>query len=96
MEEWDLSLDEELERRFGVKPSLVSSELYTYFWAMMLFESFRKTIACDMPRLAGEQDIKGKLALIDYELGEIIKELKRKIECCIHSSQKTETNSTNS
>lgn len=95
MEEQDLSLEEELEKRLGTDPKLVSDEVYTYFWAMLLFESFRKTVACDMPRLAGEQDIKGKLALIDYELGEIIKELKRKLEC-IHSKQKNETNSTNS
>lgn len=89
-------MDEELEKRLGTDPKLVSDEVYTYFWAMMLFESFRKTVACDMPRLAGEKDIKGKLALIDYELGEIIKELKRKIECCIHSNQKIETSSMNS
>ena len=96
MEEHDLSLEEALEKRLGTDPKLVSDEVHTYFWAMLLFESFRKTVACDMPRLAGEQDIKGKLALIDYELGEIIKDLKRKIECCTHSKQKTETNSTNS
>lgn len=79
MHEQDIPLSKEIQRILGIDSSSVPSEEYINLMILKRFEMYKKIFDSEMPRLANDENLKGKVALIDFELSEIIKDLRKKV-----------------
>ena len=78
MNEQDVPLSKEIQRILGIDSSSVPSEEYINLMILKRFEMYKKIFDSEVPHLANDE-IKGKVAMIDFELSEIIKDLRKKV-----------------
>lgn len=78
MNEQDIPLSKEIQRMLGIDASSVPSEEYINLMILKRFEMYKKIFDSEVPHLVNNE-IKGKVALIDFELLEIIKDLRKKV-----------------
>ncbi len=77
MNEQDVPLSKEIQRILGIDSSSVPSEEYVNLMILKRFEMYKKIFDSEVPHLVNDE-IKGKVAMIDFELSEIIKDLRKK------------------
>lgn len=77
MNEQGIPLSKEIQRILGIDSSSVPSEEYINLMILKRFEMYKKIFDSEVPHLVNDE-IKGKVAMIDFELSEIIKDLRKK------------------
>lgn len=78
MHEQDIPLSKEIQRILEIDSSSVPSEEYVNLMVLKRFEMYKKIFDSEVPHLVNDE-IKGKVAMIDFELSEIIKDLRKKV-----------------